>query len=112
MTQKPIWQKQIPRERIEILFSEAEKAFRQNPERASNYVRQAWNIALRCRVRIPTALKRKFCKKCYSYLAPGISSEVRLNEQKIIITCKNCGDLKRIPYKPIKDKKPERKGNK
>jgi len=96
---KPGWQKQISRERIEILFSEAEKIFRTNPERAKNYIKQAWRIALKYRVRIPLALKRSFCKKCFYYLKAGASASIRLNKQRLIITCKNCGAVKRIPYK-------------
>ena len=99
---KPNWQKQISRERIEILFNEAEKIFKEKPERAKSYVKQAWNIALRYRVRIPTGLKRSFCKKCFSYLKAGVSSTVRLNKKRVIITCKNCGAVKRIPYNRAK----------
>jgi len=92
-------QRQIAQERIDILFSEAECDFRVSPENARNFVRHALNIALRCRVRIPVEFKRKFCKNCLSYLKPGVSSAVRLNKQRLIITCKNCGTLKRVPYK-------------
>ncbi len=99
MSQKPAWQKQIARERIEILFSEAEKSFKSNPKRAAEHVKAAHKIAMRYRVRMGPLLKRKSCKKCFSYLKPGVTSTVRLNEGVLITTCKNCGELKRIPYK-------------
>ena len=100
MTQKPVWQKQIARERIEILFSEAEKAFKSNPKRAAEHIKAAHKIAMRYRVRMGPQFKRKFCKKCFTYLKPGETSAVRLNDGVLITTCKNCGEVKRMPYKP------------
>src|SRR3989338_835729 len=102
MTQKPVWQKQIARERIEILFSEAEKVFKENPKRAAEYIKAAHKIAMRYRVRMGPLLKREFCRKCFSYLKPGITSTVRLAQKRgsnITIHCNNCGAIKRIPYK-------------
>ena len=100
MTQKPIWQKQIAKERIEILFSEAEKVFKSNPKRAAEHIKAAHKIAMRYRVHLGGGLKRKFCKKCFSYLKPGVTSTIRLNKSMLITTCKNCGAVKRLPYKP------------
>jgi ribonuclease P protein subunit RPR2 len=62
----------IAQERIEYLFSLAKTEF---PE-----------------------LKRTFCKSCGSLLVPGNNSRVRLKGNTIIISCLDCGNIKRYPY--------------
>ncbi len=95
---KPI---KIARERIDILFEEAEKAFRDgHPERANRYVEIARTIAMKVNLKMPVEYKRRFCKHCYSYLVPGKNCTVRLNSKKKIkiIKCEVCGKISRIPY--------------
>jgi len=90
--------KSIAKERIEILFKAAEE----NRERAKDYVRQAKNIGMKFRVRFPKEFKRKYCKECNAYLRPGFNCTIRLSQKRashIVITCKECGHVYRIPYK-------------
>ena len=96
----------IAAERIGILFSEAKKAFHENPERSERYVRMAREIGMKCNVSIPKKLRLMFCRKCRGYLVPGDTSSVRLDPAKgnIIITCKKCGNVKRQPYKKARPK--------
>ncbi len=100
---KPKGQKKTAEERIEILFKEAEKVFPENPELAHEYVRKARNIGMRYRVSIPKKYKRKVCKNCHHYLKPGVNCTVRLKQKKgqsrRIITCNDCGEVMRYPYK-------------
>ena len=65
---KPEWQKKVARERIETLFIKAGEIFSEKPERSHRYVEMARKIAMRYNVRIPSGLKKRFCKKCYKYL--------------------------------------------
>ena len=94
----------IAKERIDILLSEAYKAFAHHPERSERYVAIARKIGMKCNVSIPHEYRMMFCKNCGRYLIPGLSSRIRLNSRKnnIVITCKNCGSVKRYPYKPLK----------
>lgn len=98
---KPEYQKRIAEERISRLFELAEKEFRTHPERSRRYVQLARKIAMRYTIQVPKAFKRKFCKKCYMYLVPGINSRVRTNARQhaVIIKCLACGNVMRFPYR-------------
>lgn len=85
-------QKRIALERINILFLQAKK----RPSFAKRYVRIARAIATRCTVRIPEKWRKRFCKKCNAFLTPGVNSSVRMRNKKLTITCKECGNVKRI----------------
>lgn len=90
----------IANERIEILFSRAQIEFGEHPELSNRYVEIARDIAKKFNIHIPVELRRKFCKKCGSYLVPGHNLTVRLlsKEKKIARKCGVCGDEKKVPY--------------
>ena len=100
-SQKPEWQTKIAKERIEILFSLAEKEFKEHPDRSKRYIELARKIGLRYNVRLSKDDKRKFCKICNTLLKPGISSKVRLDKstKTINVKCLNCEKISRFPYK-------------
>ncbi len=100
-SQKPEWQQQIAKERIEILFSLADKEFKHHPERSRRYVELARKIGLRYNVRLSKDKKREFCKNCDTLLKPGITSQVRLDKKtkSIRVICLNCRKVYRYPYK-------------
>ncbi len=91
-SKKPAWQTDIAKERIEILFEEAEKSLRKHPERSRRYVELARKIGLRYNIRFPKELKRRFCKKCNTLLVPGLTSQTRVHD-KVIIKCLKCDSL-------------------
>jgi len=66
--------------------------------KANDYVRKARNLSMKYKLKIPLALKRRFCKHCYSYLIPGKNLRVRLQGQKVIYYCLECKKFTRIPY--------------
>lgn len=100
-SQKPDWQQKIAKERIQILFSLAEKEFKKHPERSRRYIQLARKIGLRYNVRLSKELKRKFCKNCNSLLIPGKTEQVRIDSKnKVIVrTCLSCNRIYRHPYK-------------
>ena len=100
-SQKPDWQTKIAKERIQILFSNADKEFKKHPERSKRYAELARKISLRYNVRLSKEDKRKFCKSCNTWLKPGITSKVRLDKKTktINIICLNCKKVYRYPYK-------------
>jgi len=106
---KPEWQKKIALERITRLFGQAEKEFMDHPERSHRYVQLARKIAMRYNIGIPKEYKRRFCKKCYSYLVPGANCKVRTNarQRAVTVTCGECGNIMRFPYR--KEKKSKKK---
>jgi len=92
--------KAIAAERIERLFELAEKAFEKHPEFSDRYVKLAWKIATRYNVRLPAALKRKFCRKCLSFLRPGASCRVRVQSGCVVVTCLRCDHVARLIFEP------------
>ena len=60
--EKPEEQIKIAKERIAILFKEADK----EPDMAKRYMKLAKKIGMRYNVRLGS-LKRRFCKECHSY---------------------------------------------
>jgi len=91
--------KTIAAERIARLFELAEGVFEKHPELADRYVKLAWKIATRYNIRFPLALKRRFCRKCLSFLRPGVSCRVRVQQGCVTVTCLRCNHVTRLPYK-------------
>lgn len=98
---KPTWQKIIALERIKILFGLASKEVKRNPARSHRYVELSRKIAMRYNVKMPKSLKRRFCKKCYRYLVPGINCRIRARQAQraVIVKCIDCGNVMRYPYR-------------
>ncbi len=99
--------KQIALERIQTLFNEAEKVFKKDPKLANRYVFLARKISMKAKARIPSRLKRRFCKHCYSYLMPGVNVRVRTQRGKVVYYCLNCKKYMRFPY--IREQKARRR---
>ncbi len=99
----PKLERRIARERIEILMQLAGEVFHRDPKLARRYVELARRIAMRYNVRFPKRWKRFFCKACGSFLVPGVNMRVRCTKQRVVITCLECGKVKRIPY--VREKK-------
>ncbi|MCS7094134.1 MAG: ribonuclease P [Candidatus Aenigmarchaeota archaeon] len=98
---RPIWQKKIAKERIEILLNLAEKEIKKNPDRSRRYVELARTIGKRYNVRLTQTQKRKFCKKCNTILIPGYTMKTWLDSKNKtkVVKCLHCKNLYRKPYK-------------
>ena len=94
--QKPIDQAEIAKERIKILFALAEDA---KQELSNRYVELARKISMKYKIRIPSQLKKKYCKHCFEYLRPGENCRVRTRAGKLIYYCSKCGKYMRFPVK-------------
>jgi len=90
----------IAKERIDILFSLAEKELKKNPERGRRYVELARKIGMRCNVRLTKEQKGRFCKKCNQLLTTKKTAKIKVDPQKkfMEIKCLNCGNVCRKPY--------------
>ncbi len=89
--------KKIALERIELLFGQAERFFADHPEWSDRCVEHARSIAMRHRIRIPRAYRRKFCRRCHAYLVPGATARVRIHHGRVVVTCLRCGFQRRYP---------------
>ncbi len=86
--------KQIALERMQILIDNAISNAKTNPKLAQRQGLVARKNSLRLKVKMPYALRMVFCKKCKSFIAPGINSKIRLGRtpiKSIRITCNFCG---------------------
>jgi len=69
-------------------------------DRAQRYVTIALRICQKTRTDMPDGFV--FCKECHTPLVPGINQTVRLHSERLISTCGECGNIRRMPY--IKEK--------
>jgi len=91
--------KDIALERIRNLFNEAKLAYSEDSKLSDRYVQLAKRISMKYKVRIPSDLKKRICKNCFSYLVPGKNCRVRLHKKKLVYCCLKCNKLMRFPYK-------------
>jgi len=99
--------RRIARERIDILFTLAERVFPYEPELANRYVEIALAVQQKARIRMPRKWKRRYCKRCHSFLVPGVNARVRLRNGHVVIKCLNCSHIMRYPY--IREQKERRR---
>ncbi len=94
-------------ERIDALFSRAEKLAESSPANARRCVELAIKNAMRYNVTIPKRFRLSYCRKCHSYLKPGISSTHRTSpkQEALIVTCRECRNVMRFPYRKEKSQK-------
>ena len=87
----------IAAERVSRLAELSQAALREGREdRARRYVTIAIRICQKTRVRMPEGFV--FCKKCHLPLVPGINLRVRVVRERVISTCRGCGNIRRMPY--------------
>lgn len=89
----------IALERIHELFKQAQLQFDDHEkELANRYMYLARRLAMKYKVKVPSELKRKFCKKCLHYLVQGKNVRVRTTGAVIVYSCLDCGHKNRIGY--------------
>lgn len=90
---KPVIRK-IALERMQILIDNAITNARIDPELSQRQAFLARRISTRYKIRMPFDLRMVFCKKCKSFIAPGINSRIRIGRasvKSIRISCNLCG---------------------
>jgi ribonuclease P protein subunit RPR2 len=86
--------RKIAMERMQILIDNALTNAKTNPELSQRQAFLARRISTRHKIRMPYHLRMVFCKKCKSFIAPGINSRFRIGRtsiKSIRITCNLCG---------------------
>jgi len=81
-------------ERMQILIDSAITNARSDPELSQRHASIARRISTKYKIRMPYHLRMVFCKKCKSFIAPGVNSRIRLGRtsvKSIRITCNLCG---------------------
>ncbi len=98
---KPKWQIRIAEKRISMLFSLAEKAaLKGEKELARRYVSLARRIAEKVNLRVGRRYGKKFCRRCNTFFTSDtLKVRVDKNTKSILYICKECGYIRRYPYK-------------
>ena len=78
-----------------LMILSKEMATSGDMEYAIRYVELARRISMRTKTKIPR--EHRYCKKCYVPMVPS-TCRVRLGPHRIVIYCRVCGSMKRIPY--------------
>ncbi|MCD6464124.1 hypothetical protein J7L02_01200 [Candidatus Woesearchaeota archaeon] len=89
--------KTIAKLRVLKLFEQAEKLSKQDLKLANNCVRIAWRLKLKYKLKLPSCLKKKFCKHCLTYWVFSKTVRKRVFKKRIVYTCLNCGTVYRYP---------------
>ena len=79
---------------MQILIDSAITNARTDPELSQRQASIARRISTKYKIRMPYHLRIVFCKKCKSFIAPGINSRIRLGRasvKSIRISCNLCG---------------------
>ncbi|OYT63961.1 hypothetical protein B6U74_06100 [Candidatus Bathyarchaeota archaeon ex4484_205] len=90
--------RKIAKERVKILLEKVVNNWPACSKKRRRYIELAREICLKYRLKQPILLRRLICKKCKKPILPGIDSRIRIGKRgTVIITCLNCGNIKRIP---------------
>ncbi|AFS81619.1 RNase P subunit [Candidatus Nitrosopumilus koreensis AR1] len=86
--------RKLAMERMHILIKNAISNAKENPKLSQRQALLARRISTRHKIRMPYELRMVFCKKCKSFIAPGVNSRIRLGRasvKSIRISCYLCG---------------------
>ena len=87
-------------ERMQILIENAITNAKTNPKLSQRQAYIARRISTRHKIRMPYDLRMIFCKKCKSFIAPGINSRIRLG-RTYIKSIRRAGNLGGHTYRKI-----------
>ncbi|ABK78377.1 RNase P subunit [Cenarchaeum symbiosum A] len=84
-------------ERMQILVHSAAMLARTDPALSRRHAQMARRISTRHRVRMPYELRMAYCRKCKSFIAPGVHSRIRVGgpERSVRVRCGFCGHTNR-----------------
>jgi ribonuclease P protein subunit RPR2 len=89
--------KALARHRVNILLSEALETSKDDLNLANRQAEIARKICLKYNIRLPYFERQLFCRKCKSFIVPGVTSRIRLDykPKAVKITCLKCGHVYR-----------------
>ena len=97
---KSRFQVEVAKKRIERLYSLAfEKAESGDLDLARRYTTLAKKICMRYTVHIPPVYRRRTCRNCMVPLTRSDTARIRFRKGREIVTCLECGEISRYPYK-------------
>ena len=88
----------IALERMQILIKNAISNARKDPQLSQRQALLACRVSTRHKIKMPYEIRMLFCKKCKSFIVPGINSRIRLGRtsvKSIRLSCNLCGHVYR-----------------
>jgi ribonuclease P protein subunit RPR2 len=78
---------------IDHLISEAEKRFPSNKELSKRYLKMAWELVKKTKVRLTKDQKLRFCRKCFILWVPGKTVRISFDSKNdfFVFSCASCG---------------------
>ncbi|MCS7129684.1 MAG: hypothetical protein RMH74_05315, partial [Candidatus Caldarchaeum sp.] len=76
----------------------ASEIYSSDPETARKAVRLAMKISQKKRLRLPTELRRRFCRKCATPFTGPSTFSVRVRQRRsphVVVRCRVCGYMRR-----------------
>lgn len=98
MAKKYSSREKVAWKRINELFLKAKNHAKKEADVAKEMVRLAVRIKEKYNLSFSREQKLRYCKKCFTYFHDD-NKRYRLREGKIVLTCKECGYVKRFSYK-------------
>ena len=94
--------KEATTEAVSLLLTKAEELCSINTTRSSHYVKMAWELIKKNKVRLSQNQKQQFCKKCFSYWKYDKTMKVvfNLRNVRLEIHC-TCGYKKPLLGKSV-----------
>ena len=92
-------QQKLALSEISSILAKAREAFDTKPDLANKYAKKSRRIALKYKLKLPSSLKRRICKNCFSFLVPGKNLRVRTTRGHVTYYCLNCKKFMRFGYK-------------
>jgi ribonuclease P protein subunit RPR2 len=86
------------RESIAKLIDKARDAYKsKEPSKSRRYVKMAFELLKKHKVRLPKELRNSFCRKCFLVWIPGKTVKVTYDRRNdcLRLTC-SCGHTKRV----------------
>ena len=102
--------KDIARQRIAILYAQAQSVPKEDSKLASEYIGLARRIAMAAKIRLPLEFRRTTCKDCNALFVHGVNVRVRVKQKRephVVVTCLNCGHQTRMLMRKKEQKKVE-----
>ena len=81
------------------LIKNAKALLKKDKRKSTLFVKKARRLAMRHKIKLPRAIKRQFCKHCYSYLMPGENCRIRTRNKTLVYYCLDCRKYMRFPLK-------------
>ncbi|MEM4246767.1 MAG: ribonuclease P [Candidatus Woesearchaeota archaeon] len=92
-------ERQSSLQQVQALFDAAALVFPKSPSEANRLIAKAHRLVLRSKLKLPSVLKRRYCKHCKAFWVPGKSVRVRLAKGRIVYSCLSCRKIQRMPIK-------------